>query len=62
MRPWRKCGQRLLDVVLVLSEQTYIDLSLRYLSQCAHVAVTDVTGSHYMMCGGYVLVDQLRQN
>jgi hypothetical protein len=49
MRPWRKRGQRLLDAVLVLSEQTYIDLSLRRLSQCADAAIADVIGSHCMM-------------
>jgi hypothetical protein len=57
MRPWRKCGQRLLDDVPLLSEQTYIDLSLRCLSQCTHVAVTDVAGSHcVVVCSVYVLL------
>lgn len=49
MRPYKKHGQRLLDPVFGLSEPTYIDLSLRRLSQGADTATAYVVGGHCVM-------------
>jgi hypothetical protein len=46
----RKAWSEAAGYVLVPSEQTYINLSLRRLSQCADVAIADIIGSHCVIC------------